>query len=225
MTFINIYGIISVSKEREVMAMTVYGYARVSSREQNLDRQIEALKEYGIEERAIITDKQSGKDFNRKGFNSLIGTDDTLPLLREGDLLVVYSIDRLGRNYTEIQNQWKYITKELKADIKVLDMPLLDTRSNGDSLDSTFISDLVLQILSYVAEKERQNIHARQEQGIRIAKEKGIHMGRPRAEYPKEWGSYYAKWRAGKITATKCMHELNLTRNTFYNLVKRYEEQ
>lgn len=225
MTFINIYVIMSVSKEREVMAMTVYGYARVSSREQNLDRQIESLKEYGIEERAIITDKQSGKDFNRKGFNSLIGTDDTLPLLREGDLLVVYSIDRLGRNYTEIQNQWKYITKGLKADIKVLDMPLLDTRSNGDSLDSTFVADLVLQILAYVAEKERQNIHARQEQGIRIAKEKGIHMGRPRAEYPKEWGAYYTRWRAGKITATKCMQELNLTRNTFYNLVKRYEEQ
>lgn len=205
--------------------MTVYGYARVSSREQNLDRQIEALKEYGIEERAIYTDKQSGKDFNRKAFKSLVGTDDTMPLLHDGDLLVIYSIDRLGRNYTEIQNQWRYITKELKANIKVLDMPLLDTSKHGDDLDSTFISDLVLQILSYVAEKERQNIHARQEQGIRIAKEKGIHMGRPRAEYPKEWGSYYAKWRAGKITATKCMHELNLTRNTFYNLVKRYEEQ
>ena len=211
-------------KRERYRTMTVFGYARVSSREQNLDRQIKALKEFGIDKKAIFSDKQSGKSFDRPAYNTLVGTDANVPLLREGDLLVIYSIDRLGRNYTEIQNQWKYITKGLKADIKVLDMPLLDTRSNGDSLDSTFISDLVLQILSYVAEKERQNIHARQEQGIRIAKEKGVHMGRPRAEYPKEWRSYYAKWRAGKITATKCMHELNLTRNTFYNLVKRYEE-
>nr|CRY95904.1 hypothetical protein [uncultured prokaryote] len=205
--------------------MTVYGYARVSSKEQNLDRQIEALKEYGIEERAIYTDKQSGKDFNRKAFKSLVGTDDTMPLLHEGDLLVIYSIDRLGRNYTEIQNQWRYITKDLKANIKVLDMPLLDTSKHGDDLDSTFISDLVLQILSYVAEKERQNIHARQEQGIRIAKEKGVHMGRPRAEYPKEWGAYYKTWKAGEITAKRCIEEMGLTRNTFYNLVKRYENQ
>ena len=162
----------------------VYGYARVSSKEQNLDRQIKELLQAGVEERNILKDKQSGKDFNRPAYNSLVGTENTTPLLREGDLLIIYSIDRLGRNYTEIQNQWQYITKELKADIKVLDMPLLDTTVNGKSLDSTFVADLVLQILSYVAQKERENIKVRQAQGIAVAKEQGKHLGRPKAEYP-----------------------------------------
>ena len=133
----------------------IYGYARVSSKEQNLERQIKELKGAGVEERNILMDKQSGKDFNRKSYNLLVGTDTTAPLLREGDVLTVYSIDRLGRNYTEIMKQWQYITQEIKADIRVLDMPLLDTRNNGDSLDSRFVADLVLQILSYVAQKER----------------------------------------------------------------------
>ena len=146
-------------------------------------------------------------------------------LLREGDLLVVYSIDRLGRNYTEIQNQWQYITKELKADIKVLDMPLLDTTANEKSLDSTFVADLVLQILSYVAQKERENIKIRQAQGIAKAKEDGKHLGRPKAEYPTNWETYYTDWKNNKISATQCMKELELTRNTFYNLVKRYESK
>ena len=136
----------------------IYGYARVSSKEQNLERQIKELKGAGVEERNILMDKQSGKDFNRKSYNLLVGTDTTAPLLREGDVLTVYSIDRLGRNYTEIMKQWQYITQEIKADIRVLDMPLLDTRNNGDSLDSRFVADLVLQILSYVAQKERENI-------------------------------------------------------------------
>ena len=134
----------------------IYGYARVSSKEQNLERQIKELKGAGVEERNILMDKQSGKDFNRKSYNLLVGTDTTAPLLREGDVLTVYSIDRLGRNYTEIMKQWQYITQEIKADIRVLDMPLLDTRNNGDSLDSRFVADLVLQILSYVAQKERE---------------------------------------------------------------------
>ena len=125
----------------------IYGYARVSSKEQNLERQIKELKGAGVEERNILMDKQSGKDFNRKSYNLLVGTDTTAPLLREGDVLTVYSIDRLGRNYTEIMKQWQYITQEIKADIRVLDMPLLDTRNNGDSLDSRFVADLVLQIL------------------------------------------------------------------------------
>ena len=144
----------------------IYGYARVSSKEQNLERQIKELKGAGVEERNILMDKQSGKDFNRKSYNLLVGTDTTAPLLREGDVLTVYSIDRLGRNYTEIMKQWQYITQEIKADIRVLDMPLLDTRNNGDSLDSRFVADLVLQILSYVAQKERENIKVRQSQGI-----------------------------------------------------------
>lgn len=203
----------------------VYGYARVSSKEQNLDRQIKELKQAGVEERNILSDKQSGKDFNRPAYNSLVGTENTTPLLRDGDLLIIYSIDRLGRNYTEIQNQWQYITKELKADIKVLDMPLLDTTANGKSLDSTFVADLVLQILSYVAQKERENIKARQAQGIAVAKEKGKHLGRPKAKYPENWETYYNEWKDNKITATQCMKDLGLTRNTFYNLVKRYESK
>lgn len=200
-----------------------YGYARVSSKEQNLDRQIVELRNAGIEERNILTDKQSGKDFNRPGYNSLVGTDSTTPLLREGDLLVIYSIDRLGRDYSEIHKEWQRITKDIKADIKVLDMPLLDTTANEKSLDSTFVADLVLQILSYVAQKERENTKIRQAQGIAIAKEKGKHLGRPKAEYPSEWQQYYIRWKNNEITATQCMIELSLTRNTFYNLVKRYE--
>ena len=203
----------------------IYGYARVSSKEQNLDRQIVELKNAGVEERNILTDKQSGKDFNRPGYNSLVGTATTTPLLREGDLLIIYSIDRLGRNYTEIQREWQKITKELKADIRVLDMPLLDTSANEKSLDSTFVADLVLQILSYVANKERDNIKTRQAQGIAVAKEQGKHLGRPKAEYPAEWESHYTSWKSGTVTATQCMKNLSLTRNTFYNLVKRYETE
>lgn len=202
-----------------------YGYARVSSKEQNLDRQIIELKKSGVEERNIITDKQSGKDFNRPGYNSLVGTATNSPLLREGDLLIIYSIDRLGRNYEEIQREWKKITKEIKADIKVIDMPLLDTSANEKSLDSTFVADLVLQILSYVANKERENIKIRQAQGIAVAKQKGKHLGRPKAEFPEEWETYYMRWKNKEITATQCMKDLSLTRNTFYNLAKRYENK
>ena len=201
----------------------IYGYARVSSKDQNLDRQITELLQAGVEERNILCDKQSGKDFNRPAYNSLVGTEHTTPLLREGDLLIVYSIDRLGRNYTEIQREWQRITKEIKADIRILDMPLLDTTTNEKSLDSTFVADLVLQILSYVAQKERENIKIRQAQGIAVAKEQGKHLGRPQAEYPAEWQSFYDRWKNNEITATQCMKELSLTRNTFYNLVKRYE--
>lgn len=200
-----------------------YGYARVSSKEQNLNRQLKELREAGIEERNIITDKQSGKDFNRKGFNSLVGTDNTAPLLREGDILTVYSIDRLGRNYTEIMKQWQYITQDLKADIRVLDMPLLDTRTNGKNLDSRFIADLVLQILSYVAQKERESIKVRQAQGIAIAKEQGKHLGRPQAQYPDNWNEVYTEWKAGNITAVQAMDQAGLKKNTFYNLARKYE--
>lgn len=200
-----------------------YGYVRVSSKEQNLNRQLKELREAGIEERNIITDKQSGKDFNRKGFNSLVGTDSTAPLLREGDILTVYSIDRLGRNYTEIMKQWQYITQDLKADIRVLDMPLLDTRTNGKNLDSRFVADLVLQILSYVAQKERESIKVRQAQGIAIAKEQGKHLGRPQAQYPDNWNEVYTAWKDGSLTAVQAMEQAGLKKNTFYNLVKKHE--
>jgi DNA invertase Pin-like site-specific DNA recombinase len=201
----------------------VYGYARVSDREQNLDRQIEALKELGIPERNIKMDKASGKDFNRKAYLSLVGTEQTEPLLREGDLLVVLSLDRLGRNYADIRKQWDYITHELKSDIRVLDMPLLDTRNSNDTLDKKFVADLVLQILSYVAEKERQSIKIRQAQGIKSAKGKGTHFGRPKAEYPDGWQVTYDQWKVGQITAAKAMATLNLKRTTFYKLVQKYE--
>lgn len=200
-----------------------YGYARVSSKDQNLDRQIDALMAAGVEERCIYKDKASGKNFDRKGWNTLIGTESTEPVLREGDLLVVVSLDRMGRNYTEIHEQWKHITNDLKADIRVLDMPMLDTSQTGDNLDRRFIADLVLQILSYTAQKERENIHARQAQGIKSAKEKGKKFGRPRAEYPAEWKQNYKAWKKGEITATTAMEQMNMKRTTFYKLVKRYE--
>ena len=135
--------------------MAIFGYARVSSQTQNLDRQIDQLKELVPEERNIIVDKQSGKNFDRKGYNTLVGSEHNAPLLREGDLLIITSLDRLGRNYTEIHEQWRKITKEIKADIQIVDMPLLNTASSSDDLDHKFIADLVLQILSYVSEKER----------------------------------------------------------------------
>lgn len=202
----------------------IYGYARVSTTDQNLDRQIAQLKEVVTDERYIITDKASGKNFDRKGYNSLVGTENTMPMLREGDLLVICSLDRLGRNYTEIREQWEYITRNLKANIKVLDMPLLDTSTANNSLDGKFIADLVLQILSYTAEKERKNIKKRQEQGIAVAKAQGKHLGRPKAEYPEEWETVYKSWKSGEITATKAMNNLDIKRTTFYKLVKQYEE-
>lgn len=208
----------------------VYGYAKVSTKEQNLDRQLEALTTYGIDERDIITDKASGKNFDREGYNKLVNPQ----MLREGDTIIITSIDRLGRNYTEIKEQWEYITKELKANIKVLDMPLLDTTQNTNDLDKTFIADLTLQILSYVAQKEREKIKERQKQGIdvmtvneegkKVSKKTGRTYGRPKAEYPAEWETVYNEWKQGNITATKAMQILELKRNTFYNLVKRYEE-
>lgn len=212
--------------------MDTYGYARVSTKDQNLARQLKDFEEMGISKRYIITDKESGKDFNRKGYNSLVGTEYNAPLLHEGDLLVIHSIDRMGRNYTEIQEQWKYITHTLKANIKVLDMPLLDTSISKDTLDNRFIADLTLQILSYVAEKERQNIKTKQLQGIasmpvingkKVSTKTGRPTGRPSAEFPAEWNAYYSEWKQGNITAKKCMDDMNLKRTTFYKLVKIQE--
>ena len=211
--------------------MAVFGYARVSSKEQNLERQIQQLKAEGIEERNIIKDKQSGKDFNRPGFNMLVGTDLTAPLLRSGDLLVVISLDRLGRNYEEIIEQWKNITNKLKADIRVLDMPILDTTQN-DGLDRKFLCDIVLQLLSYVAERERNEIKERQRQGIdvmpiingkRVSLKTGRATGRPEVEYPKNWTEVYNKWQSGNITATQAIQDLKLKRTTFYRLVNKYK--
>ena len=203
----------------------IYGYARVSSTDQNLDRQLLQLKAVISDERYIICDKASGKDFNRKGYNTLVGTQNNAPLLRAGDLLVITSLDRLGRNYSEIRQQWEYITHTLNVDIRVLDMPLLDTSNRGESLDKRFIADLVLQILSYTAEKERAHIKERQKEGIAAARLNGKYLGRPKAEFPTEWETVYNEWKQGNITANRAMEILHLKRTTFYKLVKDYESK
>lgn len=199
--------------------MTTYGYARVSSKDQNLDRQLDQLKAIGIEPRNIFCDKASGKNFNRPSWNSLIDQ------LQKGDLLVVVSLDRMGRNYTDIKEQWQHITHTIGADIKVLDMPMLDTSQTAESLDRRFIADLVLQILSYTAEKERKNIHARQEQGIKAAQERNVKFGRPAAQFPDGWEQTYTAWKDGQITATAAMDSLGMKRTTFYKLAKQYEQK
>ena len=220
-----------------------FGYARVSTKEQNEMRQVDALRAAGIDERNIVIDRQSGKDFDRAGFLSLVGSETTSPRLRAGDVLYILSIDRLGRDYTETGKWWQFITHELSCDIVVLDMPLLDTRQqDGNSLDRRFVADLVLQILSYVAQKERENIRQRQGEGYESMKRHGTTIdcvskagkkfvsartnrpvGRPVVEYPSNWEEVYTMWKAKEITAVEAMYRLNLKKNSFYNLVKRME--
>jgi len=191
-----------------------FGYCRISSSDQNETRQVVALKEFGIVERDIYIDKQSGKDFHRSQYQLMLNN------IRPGDLVVFLSLDRMGRNYTEIQEQWRYIVHERKADIKILDMELLDTRAENQSLDRKFICDLVLQILSYVAEKERINIRSRQQQGIALAKQNQVKFGRPKIQKPENWDIVISDWKDGKITAKTAMNLLGLKRSTFYQLVK-----
>ena len=196
------------------MKNKIFGYARVSSKDQNEERQLVAFKEYGIDERDIYIDKQSGKDFNREKYSILKN------VLRENDLLVIKSIDRLGRNYNMIIDEWKDITKNIKADIVVIDMPLLDTRNNKDLL-GTFISDLVLQILSYVAEQERRFIKQRQKEGISNAINNGVKFGRPKIEKPSNYDDVIKLWKNKKIKSKEAMEMLSLKPNTFYNLLKK----
>lgn len=199
----------------------IYGYARVSHKDQNPDRQLEKLREIVSEPRNIIVDTASGKDFDRKGWNALVGSDTNAPLLREGDQLVVLSLDRLGRNYQEIRTEWAHITQVLGADIRVLDMPLLDTAQTDQSLDRRFIADLVLQILSYVAEKERQNIRERQKQGIALAKAAGKYKGRKPKEIDEALlRAECAKWRSGQQTAVQTFTSCGLSKSMFYRKVK-----
>ena len=195
------------------MSNKVFGYARVSSKEQNEERQLNAFKEFSIDERDIYVDKQSGKDFNRDNYLVL------KHILRENDLLVIKSIDRLGRNYNKIIEEWKDITQNIKADIVVIDMPLLDTRNNKDLL-GTFISDLILQILSYVAEQERTFIKQRQKEGIENALNKGVKFGRPKIEKPANFDNVINQWKKKEIKSKDAMIMLNLKPNTFYNLLK-----
>lgn len=189
--------------------MKTYGYIRVSSIEQNESRQWIAMREQGIEEANIFMDKQSGKDFERPQYKRM------LKKMKEGDLLCVLSIDRLGRNYIEIQNQWRELTRERGIDICVLDMPLLDTRQ-GKDLMGTFIADLVLQILSFVAQNERENIRKRQEAGIAAAKQRGVKFGRPRAEIPEGFEEIVKLWESRKINWKQAASLAGMTRATFY---------
>lgn len=198
----------------------LWGYARVSSTSQNLDRQLDALRAAGIDERHILTEKKSGRDFERPVFLSLVGTDTVAPSMRAGDCLVITSLDRLGRNYTEIRNWWKYIVEELQCDITVLEMPMLNTRQANSSLDNRFVSDLVLQILSYVSEKERISIKERQRQGIDAAKARGVKLGRKLIEKPEGFDAVAERWRRNEITAVAAMRELNISKHTFYRLIK-----
>lgn len=195
--------------------MITYAYARVSARDQNLERQIAAFLNYGIDKNRIFSDKKSGKDFERKGYKRL------LKKLRRGDLLVIKSIDRLGRNYDAIIKEWSYITDAVGADILVLDMPLLDTRTKSDTLVGKFISDIVLQVLSFVAQNERENIKARQAEGIRAAKAKGVRFGRPKFEYSSEFLSVADDYICKRITSKDAMGILGIQRDNFYYHIRK----
>ena len=196
--------------------MSVYGYIRVSSRDQNEDRQLIAMREIDVPEKNIYTDKQSGKDFERPQYKKLVRK------LKRDDLLYIKSIDRLGRNYEEIQNQWRFLTKDKGVDICVIDMPLLDTR-RGKDLVGTFLSDIVLQVLSFVAENERVNIRARQAEGIAAAKARGVRFGRPPRPLPENYHSAYQRWKAGKITGTAAARECGMPLSTFRYRAAIYE--
>lgn len=196
---------------------SIYGYIRVSTREQNEDRQLIALREMSVPEKNIFMDKQSGKDFNRPRYKKLVKK------LKPGDLLYIKSIDRLGRNYEEIQNQWRILTKDKGVDIVVLDMPLLDTR-RGKDLMGTFLSDIVLQVLSFVAENERSNIRQRQAEGIAAAKAKGIRFGRPPLPLPENFHENYQKWKSGEITCTTAAKACGLPLSTFRDKAAVYEK-
>ena len=191
------------------MQEMMYGYIRVSTKDQHEDRQMIAMQEFGVSEKHIYMDKLSGKDFDRPQYKR------PLRRLKGGDTLVVKSIDRLGRDYSEIQNQWRIITKEKKANIVVLDMPLLDTRQKGRDLTGTFIADLVLQILSYVAQVERENIKQRQAEGIAAAKAKGVRFGREKMPIPEEFYALRTRYREGSITARAAARELGVAHSTF----------
>ena len=196
------------------MAQT-YGYARVSTREQKADRQLVAIRNFGVMDSDIFLDKQSGKDFNRKAYGKL------LKKLKTGDILVIKSIDRLGRNYSEILEQWRIITKEKHTAVVVLDMPLLDTRQKERDLTGTFIADLVLQILSYVAQQEREFIRQRQAEGIEAARTRGVKFGRPPLERPEMFPEVLKAWELGEISAREAGRRLEVNYKTFQAWVKQ----
>lgn len=195
-----------------------YGYIRVSSHDQNEERQRIALSDWGILESNLFLDKQSGKDFQRPAYRRM------LKKLEKGDLVVVQSIDRLGRNYEEILEQWRYITKEIRANIKVLDMPLLDTRKDV-TLTGTVILDIVLQLLSYVAQSERESIRKRQAEGIEAARRRGVKFGRPAIEKPAEFYKIYERWLRGEIPSRRAAAALETSQTTFLKWAKEQEKE
>jgi len=198
--------------------MKTYAYIRVSTAEQNEDRQLDAMTALGIPDTRIFTDKLSGKDFNRPAYQKLIRR------LKPGDTLYIQSIDRLGRNYEDIQAQWRVLTKDKGVDIVVLDMPLLDTRQ-GKDLMGTFIADLVLQILSFVAQNERETIRKRQAEGIAAAKARGVHMGRPVKKPPENFGQLVGRWERGDIPLAELLTETGFCRATFFNKLLEYRRE
>ena len=191
-----------------------YGYVRVSTKEQNIDRQLSCMYAQGLNDKTIFIDKQSGKDFERNEYQKL------KKILKSGDLLIIKSIDRLGRNYDMIIDEWRTLVNDMNVDIQVLDMPLLDTRNEGKNLVGKFISDIVLQILSFVAENERENIKKRQAEGIRIAKEKGKHLGRPKLKLPKNFQLIANEYKKKEITLAEALSSLKMNRSTFYKNLK-----
>lgn len=193
-----------------------FGYIRVSSKDQNEGRQLEAMKKMGITDRDIYLDKQSGKNFERANYQLL------KRVIRKGDILYIHSLDRFGRNKEEILQEWNDLTKNIEADIVVLDMPLLDTTQYKDSM-GTFIADLVLQILSWMAEEERERIRKRQREGIDLALQKGAQFGRPAVYISEEFKEVYKKWKVREMTAVEAMEKLGIKKTTFYKLVKTWE--
>lgn len=200
------------------MSSKVYGYVRVSTRGQNEDRQVIAMQNYGIADEQIVVEKQSGKDFDRPIYRRL------LRRMRTGDTLVITSLDRLGRNYDEIQEQWRFISKERGIAIVVLDMPLLNTKENAE-LIGQFITDLVLQLLSFVAQTERESIRTRQREGIEAAKARGVRFGRPRLQLPEGFSTIVKKWREGAFTAQEAAQRLGFSRSTFFRRVRELERE
>jgi len=200
------------------MEQRKFGYIRVSSKDQNEGRQLEAMKKLDINERDIYLDKQSGKNFERVNYQLL------KRIIRKGDILYIHSLDRFGRNKEEILQEWNDLTKNIEADIVVMDMPLLDTTQYKDSM-GTFIADLVLQILSWMAEEERERIRKRQREGIDLALQNGVQFGRPKVLLSEEFKEVYRKWKARELTAVKAMQEAGVKKTSFYKLVKALEEE
>ena len=198
------------------MTNKTYGYIRVSTKDQNVDRQLIAMEQYGIPPKSVYMDKLSGKNFDRPAYQRL------LKKIKPGDTLVIKSIDRLGRNYDEILDQWRHITKEIRADVVVLDMPLLDTRQGRD-LTGTLIADIVLQLLSYVAQTEREFIRQRQAEGIAAAKARGVNLGRRPKEQPSNFSSVYLDWKTGAVSARRAAAQLGTSHQTFLKWAREVE--